>query len=382
MPLPPEYDGPRTPRPEEWDSVIELMRSVFFKERGPWQLTMRPWPLAFRGDIRENTLAIYCQGEPVSAISRLERDILTRGHTLRLGFIGSVCTHTEHRGKGLASAVLAATLQRFRESGVDFMYISGTRPLYFGAGANWVGLEAHCALDGAALPGDPRVRTRQAGLDDIAALAELAGREGTRFLRHWEDWRLVLEHGHCSGFPCAIHLVERDRALVGYLVLRDIERDNLARVIELAGDRSCLLAALASLRPTLGERRLDLFAPHGDPIVDLLAVCGVGADIPKNRGTIKAVDPQRTLAKLAPYFRERRPDGGDRPLRLTSHDGAYTLTDGENELELADEAQLLWLLVGRPPDAPGELPQATGRLRDAVETCLPLSLPLPYINMI
>ncbi len=378
----PGYEGPRQPRAEEWDAVIELMRSVFFKERGPWELVMRPWPQAFRRDMREETLAIFYGSEPVSAISRLQRDILARGHPLRLGFIGSVCTHPDHRGKGLASAVLAATLQRFREDDVDLVYISGTRPLYFGAGANWVGLEAQCALDGVALPADPQLGVRQAGVEDVGQLVALAEQEGTRFLRRWEDWRLVLEHGHCSAYPCTVHLVERDGVLVSYLVLREMERDNLARVIEMAGDRRSILGALAALRPGLGERRLDLFAPRRDPVLGLLAASGVEAAIPKNRGTVKLVQPQRTLTKLAPYFRERLPGWGDRALRLSEAEGHDTLTDGESRLDLPDEAELLWLLAGRPPDAPGEPPQAAGRLQEAIETCLPLSLPLPYINMI
>jgi predicted GNAT family acetyltransferase len=95
--------------------------------------------MARHPEYADSTFAMFHQGEPVSLISRLERDLVVFGHPLRMGFIGGVCTHPEHRGKGLATAILEACMNRFHANGVDFVYISGARGLYYATGANHVG---------------------------------------------------------------------------------------------------------------------------------------------------------------------------------------------------------------------------------------------------
>ena len=133
------YEGPRTPTEAEWESARELSCSIFFENTPDFVEAFKAWPMYFRPETRENAFVMFHQGQPVSGIERLCRDIVVRGQALKLGFIGGVCTHPDHRGKGLAGTILAASLQRFADDDVDFVYISGARPLYYRTGANNIG---------------------------------------------------------------------------------------------------------------------------------------------------------------------------------------------------------------------------------------------------
>ena len=110
------YEGPRTPNPAEYGATMKLERSIFFKDNPSYMDAVKRWPMYLRRDLWENTFAMFYQGQPVSAICRLTRDIVFAGHVLRIGFVGGVCTHPDHRGKGLAGTVLDATLQRFMDT--------------------------------------------------------------------------------------------------------------------------------------------------------------------------------------------------------------------------------------------------------------------------
>ena len=124
-----EYEGPRSPLPDEWEAAVGLKRSVFFPDGPDFPELFRRRPLAWQDECREQTFVMFHDGEPVSMITRLERDFVACGCLLRMGYIGGVCTHPDHRGRGLAGTVLAACMDQFRQHGVDFVHISGSRSL-------------------------------------------------------------------------------------------------------------------------------------------------------------------------------------------------------------------------------------------------------------
>ena len=380
------YEGPRTPGEGEWADVCELVRSVFFPRASCYQDAIRPWTMALLPDARENTLVMFHRGQPVSSIRRLERDALVGGHGLRVGLIGAVCTHPDHRGRGLASTILAATLDRFRQDDVDFVYITGRRPLYFAAGANHVALEMGYSIGKGMLP--PRalpIVIRPATVVDVDTLISLASAEGTRVIRPREDYLLTLETGYGGGRTASFHLVEVRGVPVAYLLERS-QRDGSASVVEVAGDRTCAMAALSVLVEGMGGVSLGLTLPRGDKLIDLLASAGVQGALTKSGGTVKAVDPARTLSKLWPFFCERLCErlpawpGGDP--RVIVRNGRYVIQGAGGVLEIDGEDEMLWLLLGRPSDVGSGNARATGRMRGLVESCLPIGLPSLYLNWI
>ena len=139
-----EYDGPRRPTEDERPAVTALNREIFYLPAASPAAKLRAWPMQ---PDPVGTLAMFKGGQPVSVIDRLERDILIHGHRLRMGYIGGVCTHPDHRGRGLASTILDAQLWQFRHDNVDLVYISGGRSLYVRAGAGQAVVETRFVVE-------------------------------------------------------------------------------------------------------------------------------------------------------------------------------------------------------------------------------------------
>ena len=379
------YEGPRMPREDEWEAVAELVRSIFFENAASYWQGTRSWPMALHPNVRQGVLTMFKDGQPVSSIGRLKRDILIHGHRLRMGFIGAVCTHPNHRGKGLASTILSAMMTQSHQDDLDFVYISGSRELYLRTGANHLAIENRFALDKNSLGTDElELQLRPATLEDTDLLVAIAQREGVRFIRPRGDFELVMENEHCGGQPCAFQLIELQGIPVGYLLLRrKAEHDETLRVLEFAGDRLCIRSALGKIVQKLEDgASLEVNVPHGDLLIELLRSVGAREKLARTGGTMKVIDFCRTMHKLLPYFRERLTGWTCLDLNLAAGKERYVAWNEEGNLELEGESNMLWTLLGKPPDAQMEGTYTTGRMRELVERCLPIPVPLLYLNVI
>ena len=92
------------------------------------------------------------------AVSRFKINLL--GVIIDVGSLGSVCTHPDYRGRGLAGSLLAHVENELRAQGVDLLYVSGGRSLYLRGGLH-VGranLDVRCPEKSA--PGAGRAESR------------------------------------------------------------------------------------------------------------------------------------------------------------------------------------------------------------------------------
>lgn len=382
------YEGPRTLRESEIAAAAELARSIFFPQSESLEQAAATWPMALHPEYAENTFVMLAQGKPVSMISRLEREMVVWGHSLRLGFIGGVCTHPEHRGKGLASTILDASLNRFRENGVDFVYISGARPLYYNTGAHHVsgGFGFHLQSSHLAGLDAPSVQLRTANAADASLLNSLSLRAPVRFIRPREDYELLLQYGYCMGQPCQFWIIEQNHVPVGYLLVslpKEQEGRWSQHLLEWVGDSTVLLAAFSRLISE-GNAGLELYleTPAGDPLASRLRELGREGKPVGTSGTVKVLDFCRTTAKLQPYFESRLGRAALHSLRRTAGRGRYVLYTNQDILEIEGEINLLWSFLGAPPGKQAERVRATGLLAELVAECLPLPLPPLHLNMI
>ncbi|MGQ9684626.1 MAG: GNAT family N-acetyltransferase [Anaerolineae bacterium] len=382
--MPSEYDGPREPREQEWPAVVELSRSIFFPNAPSYSSAAHTWPMAaLPSELRQGGLAIFHDGQPVSVILRFVRDILVSGCPLRLGYIGGVCTHSEHRGKGLASTILAAMLEQYRREDVDFAYISGNEGLYYRAGANHVAMAVGYEVSVSMLAAlSLEVRVRPATLSDAGILVALAEGEGVRFLRPREDYEAVLIHQHCGGRPCVFHLVEWCGVPAAYLLLGTGHESQQQEVLEFAGERTMLLSALGTILRDSGTPSLLITIPHGDRLGDFLRALGAKGRPVKSDGTVKLVSFTRTMEKLLPYFQERLAGWGGLDLEAAEGNGRYSVWNERGTLQIAGEDNALWALLGRPADVASDGLLATGAFRELVDVCLPIPLPPVHLNVI
>ena len=99
----------------------------------------------FGADDGYDGMSFYNQRHHLRLLARLDGELV--GHyalgfrAIRMGAkrvqiigIGEVATDPDHRGKGVATALMAATLDRARASMADFLVLFGVRPIYEGSG--------------------------------------------------------------------------------------------------------------------------------------------------------------------------------------------------------------------------------------------------------
>ncbi|MBI3948649.1 MAG: GNAT family N-acetyltransferase [Armatimonadetes bacterium] len=377
------YEGPRTPTPEEWESVLEMSRSIFFPSAASFREAAATWPMSLHPDFRANTFVLFHRGEPVSMVGRVERDIIVLGHRLRLGYIGGVATRPEHRGKGLASLALAASLHTFHQHGVDFVYISGIRPMYYGAGADHVGGFQQATIAPGSLPGPRDARLRLATREEIPLLCRLNERDAVRFVRPAGDYEQILTYGYCAGRRSEFHLVAVQGVPVGYLFVSHMAREGRKwlHVREVRGERQAALHAMGEMADASGmEVAVDL--PRGDVLGDILAARGLEVRPGRTPGTVKALDFSRTMGALKPYFASHLDAGFVESLAFTEGCGRYLASSRDGALTIDGERSMLRTLLGEPEGEAVEGVTATGEMAGLLDQCLPIPWPMVYMNMI
>jgi len=383
-----EFNGPRTPNEDEWEAVMELVRSIFFPNSPTYREAVGTWPMDLRSEVRENIFAMFHGNRPVSVIGRLERDILVYGHCLRLGFVGGVCTHPDYRKLGLASTTLSATMKRFHENNVDFVCISGDRSMYRLAGARHVGGILRFTLRNGDLTGAvaDRVTLMVATADDAKLLATLSQKESIRCIRPISDFEIVLTYSHCVGRSCEFIIAFLDSIPTAYLLItKAMKREDrtFRRVMEYVGDRQTIFTALGKLADDLPEgAELELDVQHGDLLGELLMRANIANQPATVPGTICVPDFARTMTRLKPFFASRWSDELTRSLRFSAGREKYIAWCDDGILEIEGETNMVWTLLGSPPGESISNVRATGAMQELLSGCFPIPLPHLEMNMI
>jgi hypothetical protein len=336
-------------------------------------------------DFPKNVMAIFHGGKPVSTIARLERDILIHGCKLRMGYIGGVCTHPDHRGRGLASAIQSAQFNRMRENGVDFVHISGARPMYYGAGANHIGGFSQFCIPPYVVDCDLHISSREAAPQDLPLLCRLNELDGTRFARPAEDYAAVLSCGHCAGRPCEFHVVETMGEPVAYLFAFTEEQEGVERlhIVEVRGDRVAVLSALARLAFRGQEHcSVTVDVAHGDLLEALLSAHDLVGQPGRTGGVVKVLDFCRTMNRLKPHLASHFSGDFVDSLEFLDAGTRYLAVSEEGTLTMDGEASMLWTLLGAPAGQGMAAVEAVGRMAEVLHSCLPLPLPSVHLNMI
>jgi len=274
----------------------------------------------------------------------------------------------------------------FHKHDIDFVHISGALPIYIRAGARVVGGRKQFVLSADALAAfdDPAVRIREAKVGDATWMAECSVLEPVHFVRPLADYAVSIQHGHCTGVACRFHIVSRGSSPVGYMITTEPDDSAKSDLFECAGEARDILAAFHRL---LSERsdtaRLVAEFAASDPRVRLLDEAGIeGTDSALPRGTMKALDFARTMEKLRPYFAARLPAATAEALDWTQGADRYVGWAGRDVLMIDGEENMLWTLLGAPPDQTPINVHATGVMAELLRQCLPIPVPSIYLNNI
>lgn len=177
------------------------------------------YPLLFGERAAGELAGLEEQDEVRAACGLLVRELVSGRERLRVGLIGSVCTHEAHRGRGLGRRLLERAEARLAELGCTLAWLWADEPgFYEHLGWRSAGCEVVFALDAKALagiPADPRAHLRAhlraVAPDDFAALHRLYEAHATRVDRTLGETRALL-----AGPGIATLVLERGRDVVAY----------------------------------------------------------------------------------------------------------------------------------------------------------------------
>lgn len=227
------------------------------------------YPLVFDEGGAGRTLTLRDGERTLSACAVLERELIHPGGRTRVGFIGSVSTHPDARGAGLATQLLCRAEEELSAAGCEHaMLWADDSAFYARRGYALDGEETDFLVDrvqGDLLEEGLRVRPAEKG--DEGKLHELYTWHGARVERTFEETTRLLS---CPGMRVLLSL--RGSEVIAYVCFgRGGDLSGVAH--EWGGEPVGVLACLDEL--LVRREPIFVMAP-GDPgpLGDLLDSCG------------------------------------------------------------------------------------------------------------
>lgn len=384
-----DWDGPRSIRREELESAARLDALCF--PAAVNQVGLEVLIASYVSERLDRIQVITHRGVPVCKMNLYRNRVNLYGSLLRIDNIGSVCTHPDYRGQGLATRLLAHCIRLLTASGARLLLISGTRGLYVRAGC-----VAAQAFESFTLTPDRSweeaegIALRPASEEDAPLCARLYQAEPARYAREVRKFDAHFRQG--EGFPKAEDwIVEVNGRPAAYFFTAlpwqyevDHEaglRAGVREVVEYAGSRVALVGALGLWMTRLALREARLFIPWQDE--DMCCLLrrqgwkGEKTRLPDH--TMRILDLRGLMADLRPYVRERLPRALRRGLRFEQEGDRCAIVHGAERLE-RDAAAMTRLVLGAPGEATSDADGFSGALGEIVRALFPLPSFLPGAN--
>lgn len=350
----------RAVREQELEEMIEL-QCLVFRPGGHER-----YNAYIRGDSSYEpgqTRVVVVDGRIVATLRVWDRTVRVGETAVRMGGIGGVGTHPDHRRRGYASAMLRDAIDWMRGRGYLTSVLFTEVATEFYRRHGWAsvpmqGFRIAAPGTGATLP-EPGVGAGEWRVEsfnetrDLDAAMELyerynAGLSGAlvRDRAYWES-----EPARIRGILPAAVALDSGGNLRGYLNYR-IE-EGQAEVCELAVDETAATATDALVRYFLrecaeqGAGEIVGELPHRHPVVDLLCeYCGGDLELTGNATTMwKVVDLHGLLSALLPELQQRVEAASPGP-------GALLFEAGGERCSLALDPAGRLRIDPRPPAGP------------------------------
>jgi GNAT superfamily N-acetyltransferase len=341
----------------------------------------RWFPTLFRRENLEHLRIFVDDGRPVALAGFTIDRVVVPGSSFVVACVGSVCTLESHRGRGLGSRLMDDVTAAARADGAAVLLVSGGRGLYRRMGCIDAGRYLTVQVPRKALPRPAaagRRPIRKWRVSDVPRMAELHRAEPVRFERSEADLLAFLRTGRlgdraCRTWVCAADDPARVDAYLGVQEPGDAPEGRIANVLEFAGSRDALLAALPFIMKEMKADRADIDCPGSDlETRRLMKVHGIEVAPRGFAGTVKVIEPPRLLPVLKRF-------AGSAVTCWASAEG-FTLGMGSESFTVRGPESVTAFLFGSS-ERQGDLP-GPGPLRSALEAGLPIPLPDYGLNYI
>ena len=373
MPREPEAsweNGVRSVRRDEIGRLRQLLDNVFFEGLADIQ------PHAFNDDNMHNLRVVVENGEVVSHIGTIRRNISIMGCTLRVASLGGVATYEAHRGKGHATALLQDTMRHCRKDGVDYIMVSGYRNMYHRYGCRYVGRDwiYHIASERANDFDDTDWTITQASKADVETIGAIYRREPVRWLRPPSDIAFGID-GWVQNRPAKTYLIHRDDQPVAFGVIQQARERDAGQVylLDYAGERSAIVGALGKFIDNQHLNRLSVHVKRFDTVLrGLLKARGLPGEPANLPGTTMIIHFEQLLEKMRPYFVERIGEHAARGLVFREVGDEYHIYYGGDRVVAESRGAAAQLIFGTLEGTESAMLDAGGRAGEILRACLPI----------
>jgi GNAT superfamily N-acetyltransferase len=335
------------------------------------------FPQLFHPGNFENLRVCLDEGKVVSHVGMTQQDAVLFGCSIRVACIGGVCTHPDYRKLGLASACFDAAFDKARADGVDITIVSGDRNLYRMRGCVHVGSDLEFEISRETLPKSWLERSAGVTVEpmkpgELPSIEACYRAEPARFVRSQQDYQFVLDGGWVMNKPSNFLVIRENGAFQGYLIAPRRGKESNARLAELCGDSSAILAAIPHVLDRYDMTSLKLHVMRHKPQMRLLCEeVGLVGTPRTTPGTVTLVNFSQFMERMLPHFTEVLGDETASRLRFYQDEDqfVFALDNAQLTANRADAARLLFGTIDGPPAMESEL---TGALGVALRTMLPL----------
>ncbi|MGE6229717.1 GNAT family N-acetyltransferase [Paenibacillus chitinolyticus] len=365
---------------EEMREAAALADSIF---RDSEQISMAEgFPFLFSA-LHSQSVGAFENGRLVAFMGLLPSVIRIGPARLTVFSLGSVCTHPESRGKGIAGELFAAVRGQVARSGGSLLLVSGGRSLYTRAGCRPFGSLRRYALGGAAAlqtdesAGGYRLRPYERG--DLPAMSRLAAARRSAFEQSPWDLGTLIDasaYAACLKLRHETWIAEKDGEPAAFIVAAvpdpAVASTRFPRLIEWAGAPEAAARLLTGLTAKLELAEFQAAVPFYETGLHE-ALRSFPSEESRNEGTLLVTDAPLLLRQLRPYLDEQsRSRLGERlGVRETGEGGVRLTLPGLPDLLLSVDD---WMALLFNPDAAVRIVPA--RWQEELKSVFPL--PFPY----
>jgi len=360
-------EGPRPIKKEEFSDLLNLINYVFRTSSGKEPDMQNCFPLFLSEKNLANLLIMADGGKPVSHAGLWFNDVQYLGQTMKVGYLGSVCTDPDYRGKGLATKLMRAVLNHLEENGADLLLVSGGRGLYQQAGC----IKAGC-VSWYTIPKEPVTHFNISTNPPVSFLNELWIKEPLHSKRSLPNFEALVEAAalaRCINCESKVYLATINNTPLAYIQAVQT-KDGSVFLYEWAGERTVLIEIAAFIASLPGSCEVRWPIPSWEKtLLGLIPkINGVKVSADTLSGTYKIIRFAPFIDKISSYLQERY--GFSRLKGL--HQEQFQVLYYEDEfLKLKPKEMQQMLLSGI---LPANIP---AKMRGVFEKALPLPLPWP-----
>ncbi|MNH96540.1 hypothetical protein D3C73_492100 [compost metagenome] len=255
----------------------------------------------------------FDEGRLVSFMGLVPSVVRVGGARLSVFSLGSVCTHPDYRGQGLAGSLLELCKQHAQAAGASLLFVSGDRSLYTRAHCYPFGQSYHYTLDAstaAQLKVDGgSVRTRLLEVKDFLMLQQVASSREVAFEQSVTDLQLLISGGSlasCYTLQQHVYVTEDSEGQVLAFLIVGVpfnEGNGNAMTIEWGGPADQVELLLGEAMHALNLPSIEVaIGWHEEELIAILTEAGLSSRISPNSGTVCIINEQQLLKQVKPYL--------------------------------------------------------------------------------